>query len=346
MSSRLEPLDFVKYAVNLRSKKDSLLSVITSNNFFPKDYMDYLRTKIDLNFVSQFWQYLRYHSYYKHDNWEYLDKDSLNFDFLQYWERNTPYYFLEDNGPCLQGYVTDIYETETREIADSVKWLTKLNDYFSIIKKEFEGNERDVALINLTHDFWMYLSTDENKFYTDVEVIDAYFSENKTSDVFYDLFHSEYDAFLKIAPGEKAPDFTLPDSSGRMVSLSDFAGKTIYIDIWGTWCYPCIQSIPAHLELQKNLKDDNLVYMYIALEYGEEEIDKWKKFIAERDWPGIHLVAENQFYNEELTKYKIRAAPTYMIIDREGRFVSPRADGPESVEVKLKEVLRNTTPSN
>ena len=82
-----------------------------------------------------------------------------------------------------------------------------------------------------------------------------------------------------------------------------------------------------------------MVFINIALESGEEDIMRWKRFISGRDWPGIHLVAKNQFNNEELKPYKLMSAPTYVLIDQNGNIVNPRAIGPENVLEDIQRLL-------
>ena len=156
--------------------------------------------------------------------------------------------------------------------------------------------------------------------------------------------------YLKLAPDEKAPDFELPDSAGVMHKLSDYKGKVVYIDFWGTWCYPCIQEIPNAIKLQEKYKDKPVEFIYIALEYGEENIEGWKTFIAGKDeglgkilegkpFPGVHLVAEKQFHNKEIAPYQINFAPTFVLIDQEGKMVKARAERPDEISEQLDKLL-------
>lgn len=157
-----------------------------------------------------------------------------------------------------------------------------------------------------------------------------------------ELFFYNTTPYRKLAPGLPAPDFALPDAHGKMHRLSDLQGKIVYIDFWGTWCAPCIQEIPSALQLQEKYKDKPVVFLYVALEYGADDIKGWKQFINGKDgaatkvlgskpFPGLHLVAEKQFHNPVLKPYRLNFAPTHVLVDHKGLLVSPRATGPEKV---------------
>lgn len=66
--------------------------------------------------------------------------------------------------------------------------------------------------------------------------------------------------------GKKAPDFTLPALQGPPVRLSDFRGKTVLLNVWATWCPPCVMEMPALEKLQKDLSQD-----LVVLALGENE---------------------------------------------------------------------------
>lgn len=63
----------------------------------------------------------------------------------------------------------------------------------------------------------------------------------------------------KIKKGNKAPDFSdYENYKGGTSSLSDFKGNYVYIDIWATWCKPCIAQIPYLKILEEEYKDKNI----------------------------------------------------------------------------------------
>jgi thiol-disulfide isomerase/thioredoxin len=205
-----------------------------------------------------------------------------------------------------------------------------------------------------------YLAFSTIKEYSFGLMLDDFFDNLKAFDkkmeqFFFDeenrlLYQNNIADYYALSPGMPAPDFALPDSSGNLVRLSDFKGKVVYLDFWGTWCYPCIQEIPDALELQKKYANKPVVFLYVALEYNEENIAEWKNFIAGKNerfgnfldnkpYPGIHVVAEKQFGNEKLRPYKISFAPTHVLVDQNGNIVSPRAERSEGIAYQIDELL-------
>ncbi len=153
-------------------------------------------------------------------------------------------------------------------------------------------------------------------------------------------FMTQYNALQNIVHGKAAPNFILKNQNDQYISLSDFRGKIVSINFWGTWCGPCIASVPKHIELHKKYIDKDIVFLNVALEIGSTEIERWKKFIEDNGFTGVHLVAEKQFYNKELVPYLLYSAPTYMLIGREGEIIAARARPPYDNTDQIDRLLR------
>ena len=135
-------------------------------------------------------------------------------------------------------------------------------------------------------------------------------------------------------PGKAAPEFSLPDTSGKMVTLKDFTGKIIYLDFWGTWCGPCREELPSLKKLEEDFAGDTSVaFVSIALEaptLKDQDVRGWKSFIISHKLTGVHLYAEGQFGNADVERYNIEAVPTFMLINRDGTFIDAAAPRPSS----------------
>jgi len=110
-----------------------------------------------------------------------------------------------------------------------------------------------------------------------------------------------------------APDFSITTSEGEYISLDDLKGKVVLLDFWGTWCPPCVASVPALRDLNKKYsKHETFVMLGISSD-GDE--DKWSDFIAKEKmvWP--------QFLDRQRAvqrAFKVSAFPTYIVLDHEG----------------------------
>ena len=72
------------------------------------------------------------------------------------------------------------------------------------------------------------------------------------------------------AIGNKAPSFTLKDTNGKTVSLSDFSGKVVIIDFWTTWCPPCKESSKELEKLHRKYGERDVVVLGVsALTYRQ-----------------------------------------------------------------------------
>ena len=134
-----------------------------------------------------------------------------------------------------------------------------------------------------------------------------------------------------IAPGNPAPDFHYVSAKGDSLSMEDFKGKVIYLDVWATWCGPCLAEFPSSKELKKEYEEEeNLVFMYVSID-EESDHQKWLDFLEkDPEFKGVHLYADGAWRSKIAEDYMIKGIPRYMLIDHEGKVANANAPRPSS----------------
>ena len=159
----------------------------------------------------------------------------------------------------------------------------------------------------------------------------------------YKEVKAEYDEYMRahhgMDPGMPAPDFEMIDTEDNKVKLSDLRGKLLYIDIWGTWCIPCIEEMPHLTKLQERFKDDpRILIMSISV---DPNINTWKRFLDKRKPIWKQYIVDKQ-NNAILDKdYRVFGIPRFILIDKDGRFINAEAMRPsyEGIAEYLEELL-------
>ncbi len=122
-----------------------------------------------------------------------------------------------------------------------------------------------------------------------------------------------------IAIGERkmAPDFTLPDASGKSVRLSDFRGQVVLLNFWATWCSPCKVEIPWFVEFQQAYRDAGFAVLGVSL--NEDGWRSVKPYIEEKRVN--YSVMLGMLGNDEIARIYggLDALPTTLLIDKAGR---------------------------
>lgn len=120
-----------------------------------------------------------------------------------------------------------------------------------------------------------------------------------------------------IKPGLPAPGFTLPDREGNMVSLSEFKGKWVMLDFWGSWCGWCIKGIPQMKEQWSELKDRDVVFLSIAC---NDSKDTWLAALDQYDLPWVNVWSDPATPSAESVQgiYAVQGYPTKLVIDPQG----------------------------
>jgi thiol-disulfide isomerase/thioredoxin len=126
---------------------------------------------------------------------------------------------------------------------------------------------------------------------------------------------------------QDAQDFTFKDLNGKDVALSNFQGKVVYLDMWGSWCRPCLQSMPKSEKLRGEFTNgEDVVFMYVAVnEKGEE---KWKAAIKKLNVDGVNLISGGPEEGAFRKAYDTGYVPHYFLIDKDGKMADPKAKEP------------------
>lgn len=114
-------------------------------------------------------------------------------------------------------------------------------------------------------------------------------------------------------------DFTLTDLQGKTWSLRQLKGKVVLVNFWATWCPPCRKEMPDLNTLYQRFRDQGFVILAIS----DEEADKVKPFIAERNISYPVMLDPGRKVNE---LFQVEGIPKSFVYDREGKLVAQSID--------------------
>jgi peroxiredoxin len=153
--------------------------------------------------------------------------------------------------------------------------------------------------------------------------------------------------FVFLAPGKLAPNFTLKDTAGKDVNLSDFRGKVVVLDFWATWCGPCQRAMPHLQEVYEQVKDKNVVVLGVCVWDEKGAYDKWvdaKK--ATYTFETLFDPAGRGAESVASKLYAVKAIPTQYVIDRDGKIVAGYIPGAAKDDPLMKALRKAGVSAN
>jgi peroxiredoxin len=136
--------------------------------------------------------------------------------------------------------------------------------------------------------------------------------------------------------GDTVPDHELATLGGEAVSLASLRGHAVLLNLWATWCVPCVAEMPELVKLQEQLGPQGLVVVGLSVDDAESS-DKVRAFVSERK------IAIPVWRDPEMLVYgdlRVRALPVTFVVDREGRILLRREGAITAEEPGIRGALR------
>ena len=126
--------------------------------------------------------------------------------------------------------------------------------------------------------------------------------------------------YVDLKVGDTMPAFAFTDFEGRSRQLSDFRGKYVLLDFWGTWCGPCLAEFPTLRTARERFADRGFEILGIDYEKGGT-LDQARAVVKERNvtWPNAAPDTVKELVEDVL---RITAFPSKILVGPDGRVVA------------------------
>lgn len=291
------------------SQLDELKNIKVSKNF-----MEFEMKNIEFQYYMLMAQYPVAHNYFTQNTIEmpadfeeemsHLDIDNeADFDAI----------------PLYRSYVIYNYSQEIEKANSPKKTLSIISEIQS--QKIKNAVMKNALLYNIStgaegakdfHDFIQKNATDED------------LKEESTK---------AFNSVQNVLPGKDSPKFNYPDINGKQVSLDDLKGNLVYIDVWATWCAPCLAEIPHLKKLDSNYKSQAIKFVSISVD-PKSDFDKWKNMVKDKELQGIQLFSDKDWGSQFVLDYGIKGIPRFILLDKEGKIITANAPRPSDSQIR------------
>jgi thiol-disulfide isomerase/thioredoxin len=113
-------------------------------------------------------------------------------------------------------------------------------------------------------------------------------------------------------------NFKVTDLNGTVTDFKDLKGKTIFLNLWATWCGPCRYEMPSIQKLYNKVDKDKIVFVMLSLDHDKNSKEKVESFVKEKEYT-FPVYLPKGYLPEQL---QVRVIPTTFVISPEGKIVS------------------------
>lgn len=308
-----EEADFVK---TIEDKKTAMEKLLHDAKGLDADFVEKEKTNIHYGYLANLARYPNYHPYFsKKENFKPSENLLNPLKGVDY-DNEKDFNLYDSYKEIATGHHMKSIYTDSL-IIDNV-----------IALKNLKSQGLKNALANELEYFISPSNKNAEKIYDNLMMI-------SNSDDFKEKLTKKYNKIKNLITGKPSPSFDYENHKGGKTALADLKGKYVYIDVWATWCGPCLGEIPSLKKVEEQYHGKNIEFVSISID-TKNAYETWKKMVVDKELGGIQLIADKAWKSKFVTDYAIDGIPRFILLDPEGKIVSadaPRPSSPKLIEL-------------
>ncbi|QFT89454.1 Thiol-disulfide oxidoreductase ResA [Bacillus sp. THAF10] len=144
----------------------------------------------------------------------------------------------------------------------------------------------------------------------------------------YTMYINFFQSKEIVEVGEKAPNFVLTDLEGNEIMLSDYEGKGVFLNFWGTWCKPCEREMPFMESQYQKYKDQGVEIIAVNIQETNLAVERF------RDRHGLSFPIPMDKRDQVRQAYGIMPLPTTILLDENGTVVKKSSGELSDAEIQ------------
>jgi thiol-disulfide isomerase/thioredoxin len=151
-------------------------------------------------------------------------------------------------------------------------------------------------------------------------------------------------AFKPTTPPAPLPMLPFTDATGKAMTLADYRGRGVVLNLWATWCMPCVAEMPALAVLAEKLKGADIAVLPLSSDHGGVPVVE--KFYTDHRISDLPVLLDHE--GDDARTLNVRGIPTTLLIDPQGREVGRTegavAWGDDAAVARLKALIGHAAP--
>jgi thiol-disulfide isomerase/thioredoxin len=314
-----EEATFLATSKEAKEKVETLIKSSKTNEAFKKEQIE----NAGYEYAITLMQYERYHAHFAKIE-DFKVSNTFNNNQIEFVTNDEAAY---KSSSSYRDLVSNVFDEEVNNAYDKDK---EYIDVLISVAGKVENNYIKEELIKSNSGQMLGVGESLQKAYD-------YLMANSTNEAYKEEYTESYEKLKLLAKGMPSPSFeNYENHKGGTTSLTDLKGKYTYIDVWATWCGPCLREIPSLKAVEEQFREKNIQFVSASIDRAKD-YDTWVSMVNDKELTGIQLMADNDWSSQFAKDYQINGIPRFILVDPEGNIVS--ADAPRPSDPKLKELF-------